>query len=250
MDPDRSRLFLLSMLSVPAACGPGAPGGVAPNTPIPTDDDDNALDPTDGADEGGIGGGAWNGCEAFFSAAFACYYTNDSGYDDYTSDGGGGQTIDPSQYCAYLDLAEQYYGRACANALDDAYACMAPYACRDVDPETACAAAWGNAESICGFNDVDQTSGSSATATGGDTAGDDCGEPDVFNDGSNCAAQYQQCPDGNAYDVTCIPSVDGLLHTCVCTMNGGQTMTFDVEDPCTSDAYQTFAGSQCGYPVD
>jgi hypothetical protein len=157
MDADRSRLFLLSIISVPAACGPGVPGGVAPDAPLPTDDQDDALEPSNG--EGGATR-SWDGCEAFFGSYLACYSQEvppgyDTGYDSgYASgDEGGSGVPNIAAYCEYyLGYLEQAYGSRCAEAIDDAYACTAPFACQDLFPDQEqqpCAGAWARADSVC-----------------------------------------------------------------------------------------------------
>jgi hypothetical protein len=262
MDAERSRLFLLSIISVPAACGPGVPGGtVLSDGAIPNEDNDNALDPTNADDGPGPSG---DGCEAFFGALVGCYIGRpepglSGGYDSYGNGGGYLDTPELAELCSYLDGIAADFGTDCVNAIDEALACMAPFACQDVGVqglEELCAAEMGRFRDRCPGLGQDQpdtgyTASDTATSlseTGADTGFDGCTEPGLFTDSQTCLAQYDNCADGNVYQVECAPGPDGVLHTCVCTFNGGQTLTFETENPCTG-AYESLAASSCGYPV-
>jgi hypothetical protein len=182
MDPDRSRLFLLSVIAVPAACGPGVPGGsLGAVGPIPTADDDNALDPTQGDDGDGRPGP--DGCLAYYAAFVACYSDgpyvpgssagySTSGYSTtgYTLDEGG--TLPPiGYYCTYFygELVA-VGGRGCASAVDDVYACLAPFACQDLDGsvlDSICREPIAAAEAVC----PDVSDGGAETGFFGTTSG-------------------------------------------------------------------------------
>ena len=267
MDADRARFFLLSMLVVPAACGPGNPGAsVVTDGSIPTDDDDNALGPPE--DDDGI-----DGCEAFFGAFTNCRPGGSYGEVGPAEGGyyGDDGTVFPgfpeaAVICEEFDEIAERYGPGCPDALDDALACMAGYACLELqNVESACSFELGRAYRECpgieqydpdtpqpdpdsGFTASDTASGTSFDPTSGSEGGGGCDDPQVFTDSTVCVAQYVSCGDGNTYEVTCSPNADATAHTCVCSMNGAETTRFDIANPCTGE-YESLAGSNCGYPV-
>lgn len=258
MHVDRSRLFLLSMVGVPAACGPGvAPGGSGYVTPIPIDDDEG-LDPATDT--------RTDGCEAFLAQLHACYgsrpdyggeyggefggsYGEGGGY--YTSDGGLRFPTDIKGECDafYADYIA-YYGPRCADAFDDAYACMAGLPCQSLDFDsgdfgTPCLDDFVEVEQAC------QVSGNVETGQepDPDSGFEGCDAPLVSNDTNICVAQYTNCTDGNSYIVTCTPPPEGGLHVCVCQTNGVDTDSFQLENPCADGTYESLAPTTCGYPV-
>ena len=271
------------MAAVPVACSAGLPGGAPPGTPIPVDDDVDGLPQADNGPPG------TSGCEAFIQAVQTCGYGY--GYDyggdsageprpggtagyDYEGTAGYYEPPPPPDYpdyptpytdewCEYyLGQAARYGGAACAAAADNLFACLAQFACEELDTSTfeeLCAGPAAALAQACGGPepepppDIPGTTGADtfdpSTTDPTDTAGDLCPDTGTYSFDGSCGAMFDDCFDGNSYALTCTPPAEGAgLHTCVCEMNGEQTASFEIDNPCNT-IWVELANTECGFPT-
>jgi hypothetical protein len=130
------RVFLLSLLLVPACTSRKA-----------GDDDDDASRK--------LG----DGCRALMDQYMACYEAeyDSEGYTYESTGYDSGGEYDPEKYCDYfIDYYREAYGKNCAIAIDDLYACLARQDCdelEDADVEERCGAEEQKVEKYCEIDD-------------------------------------------------------------------------------------------------